>query len=1842
MKPDPKKSFPVIAVGASAGGFEAFKELVTALPGKFSGTLVFIQHLPVGHKSVMPRYFRQMRTDLNFVEVEDRMLVERGIIYLCPGGQGITIEHNRFRVHPPGPSHLQHSIDVLFMSVAQAFLNRAVGVILSGAGNDGTRGTTEIRSLGGTVLVQKPDSAQFASMPATALLGDVDMVLEVPEISRELATIAEKREESIKIDHLSTPEHLYAFFDLLAMKTGYRFHQYKPSVIKRRVRRRMQLKGFGDVEEYIGYMSDTPDETNKLAQDFMIGVTSFFRDPELWEVLKTRVLRPMVQESTDEPIRIWTPACSTGEESYSIAIMVFDEIARAGKHRDFQVFASDLNASAVESARRSEYAGCMETDFPPEYRRKYLVCNGDPQVATIPDEIREHLVFARHDLLSDPPFSKQDLVICRNFLIYLEPQAQKRCLESFHYALRENRYLFLGNAEGVGERNHLFKAIEPKNAHIFQRLPGKSHPSRYMQSGRIPKTTESAAALSSQAPLRSEIISEVRDTLLKEYGPAAVAVNNEFEILYNNGAVNWYLTPPEGEPTQHLLQMLPVRLRARLRTACAEAAEKAAPVSFRTTMNRSGGKKGVTIKVTPMRGRNAFFLIVFSDVKGRTRAAREPAHDEIPAEYQSAVYALETELEATRRDLQRHIEQLRGVNEEQQSSNEELQAANEELETSREELQSLNEELVTVNTQLQMKASEQEETNNDLLNFQASTNIPVLFLGPQLKIRRYTPAITNLIRLIPSDMGRQLDELSHENLGSGIIEDVRQVFQRLEPARKPVTVGDVSYIRTIQPYRSGDDRIDGVVITFTDVTELVRAEARIKATAEKLRIVADFTYDWEYWLGTDGRIVYMTPSCERVTGYTREEFMQDSGLYARITHPDDRDTMVDHLNRSLSESDPHEFEFRIVRRDGEIRWLGHLCQAVTGEDGELLGRRASNRDITKRKLAEESVRESQIQLTAILGHLPVGVGVLDASGKFVLSNETLRDFVPGNLIASMEEEEGERKRWYALDENGKPVEPQQWPGMRAIRGETVMPGMEFFHNDENGNRRWVSVSAVPFRLPGGATAGAIAVVQDITARKRSDEAVVLSERRLRIATGGAHLGVFEWHLPSDSARWENDQMFEIFGRSRNKGPVDKKEFMERFIHPDDREVFLGALAAGMQSDRQFQLECRIRRESDGQWRWIEYNGAFELADDGTPVRLTSIVGDITDRIQAAEILQNERHLLETIFESIPVMLTIYEPYLSMLHLNKAFYEITGWTEEDVHAKGVMDLVYPNPDYRREVAEFMESLQPGFKDIKMNCKDGSVRETSWANIELADGRRVGIGIDITERKAGERERGRLLGVAEEGKRILDALLEHVPEGIIVTEGVGTPVTVSRMLGEWTGGSIRSGIPFGSDEFVEAWGLCHPDTGVPITAEELPIMRVLNGGKLVVDDIWKQRSPDGKERLLSANAGPIHDRDKNLAGCVVAWRDITDIRRSQEALRKSEARFRTLADNISQLAWMLDETGRSFWYNKRFYDFTGTTLEEMQKEGWKRVLHPEEMEQVTAKLKGRLQSGEPWEDTFRMRGTDGGFRWFLSRALPIRNEQGQVVRWFGTNTDITQQRETEENLRRSTTELMATNRELEAFSYSASHDLRAPLRTVIGFSDMLEEDFPDKLGREGKLYLDRIRKAGSKMSSLIDDMLTLSRITRHQMEHDHVSLTALANGFVRELRKTNPDREIQISIHEGMTAVGDRGLLEAVVKNLIRNAWKYTGKTDHPNFEFGKMYQDGQPVFFAKDNGAGFNMEHADRLFAPFQRLHSDTDFPGTGIGLAIVQRIINRHGGRIWAEGKKGQGAVFYFTLGGAE
>ena len=875
-----RDGFAVVGVGASAGGLEAFTQLLEHLPADTGMAYVLIQHLDPTHASMLPEILPRS-TPMPVVEAKDGTRLEPNHVYVIPAAWRATLSDGKLQlIARPKGSERELPIDLFFQSLADQRGAGAIGVVLSGTLSDGARGLQAIKAGGGITFAQDR-SAKFPAMPRAAVdLGSVDRVLSPDQIAGELARIGGLLSTgSIPPELLRAPEkpddggrkaltetedpHLARIYRMLLKETGVDFASYRPTTIRRRIVRRMLLNRIENLEEYVRFLKEHPEEVRSLYDDFLIAVTGFFRDSESFEALKTVVFPVILKgRSPRNPVRIWVPGCSTGEEVFSIAISLFEQMSDRGLNPPIQIFATDVNDAAIERARAGIYPENALADVSPERRNRFFTpVDGRYQVIK---PIRDICIFARQNVAADPPFSNIDLLSCRNVLIYLEPLVQKRIVPLFHYALKPQGFLLLGKSETLGSYPDLFSPVD-RSHRIFVKRPGAARPA--LEFGR----PQAAAAAASMAPepaggerARADPGYEADRLILSRYAPAGVLINDSLDVVQFRGRTSPYLEAAPGTPSLNVLKMAREGLMVELRSAVLKAKRSGDRVRKEGILVRQDGdSRNVNLEVVPVRtdGEATHYLVLFEETpmegapRPRSKIGKKKAEG-VRERHDATVSKLEQELTATKEYLQAIIEEqeaaneeLKSANEEILSSNEELQSTNEELETAKEELQSANEELTTVNEELANRNAEVAEVNNDLVNLLSSINTAIVMVGLRGEIRRFTAIAENVLDIAAGDLKRPMREIRAKFDGPDLDELIAQVIQTASPVVKEVQARDGKwYAMQIRPYRTLDNRIDGAVVLFHDIDPLKRtidqanrsrdyAEALVETMRESLIVL---------------------------------------------------------------------------------------------------------------------------------------------------------------------------------------------------------------------------------------------------------------------------------------------------------------------------------------------------------------------------------------------------------------------------------------------------------------------------------------------------------------------------------------------------------------------------------------------------------------------------------------------------------------------------------------------------------------------------------------------------------------------------------------------------------------------------------------------------------------------------------------------------------------------------------------------------------------------------------------------------------------------------------------------
>jgi two-component system CheB/CheR fusion protein len=896
----PGAGFPIVGIGASAGGLAAFEAFFSAVPAHTESGMAFVlvQHLAPDHKSILSDLVKRY-TRMQVFEVEEGMTVKPNCAYIIPPNRDMACMNGVLQLlEPAAPRGQRLPIDFFFRSLAQDQHERAICIVLSGTGSDGTLGVRAVKGEGGMVMAQNPESTEYDGMPRSAIAtGLVDYVLPPAEMPAQLIAYVTRAFGKSPLP-VSPPVpkaegQLEKIFILLRAQTGHDFSQYKQNTIHRRVERRMAVHQVERLDGYVRYLQQNPGEVEALFRDLLIGVTSFFRDPEAFEALQEQVVpRLFSGKPAGASLRVWAPGCSTGEEAYSIAILLREQIERLKKSFNVQVFATDIDRQAIEQARTGVYPASIAADVSPERLARFFAPEPGGNAYRIQKGIRDMLVFSEQNAIKDPPFSKLDLISCRNLLIYMGGELQKKLISLFHYALNPGGFLFLGTSETVAEFTDLFVMLGRKSK-VYQRkeVHGAHRPA--MDKFLPPLTGDGAAPWPcGKAPGKSKLpLRELTEReLLQQYAPVGALITERGDILYLHGRTGRYLEPAPGEAGMNILKMAREGLRRELPTALHKAVAHKGPVrcpGLRVKTN--GGFAIVSLTVRPVAaGPEAaaepnLFLVVLEEAPASDQERPEKAAEgggegagDPAADVDARIGALKQELRAKEEYLQSVVEELetsseelKSSNEEMQSVNEELQSTNEELETSKEELQSVNEELATVNAELQQKVADLSRANNDMNNLLAGTGIGTIFVNQQLRIQRFTPAVAPVINLIQADEGRPVGHIV-SNLADydRLVEDVQAVLESLVPKEVEVqTKAGERFLLRIRPYRTMENVIDGAVITFIEITEMKRAQEALCRLAVVVRDANDAITVQDL----EGRILTWNPRAERMYGWSEAE-----------------------------------------------------------------------------------------------------------------------------------------------------------------------------------------------------------------------------------------------------------------------------------------------------------------------------------------------------------------------------------------------------------------------------------------------------------------------------------------------------------------------------------------------------------------------------------------------------------------------------------------------------------------------------------------------------------------------------------------------------------------------------------------------------------------------------------------------------------------------------------------------------------------------------------------------------------------------------------------------------------
>jgi two-component system CheB/CheR fusion protein len=1108
MSEDSQTDFPVVGVGASAGGLEALRDFVKAVPEVSGMCYVIIQHLAPDHPSIMDQLLAN-HSKIPVVQIEDGQPLQSDTVHVIPAGSEVTIQRRRLRLHKkPNDRGLRTPIDRFFQSLADQYGRQAYCVVLSGTGSDGTAGLRAIKAAGGVAIAQEAQSARFPGMPENAAAtGLVDFVLKPAQIASRLQEIENYRADMENTDdvtsrHEEIGRKLSSIIELIDNEEGHDFSKYKTGTLIRRVERRMTILRQLTVDGLIRILRDQPEECSRMLQDFLIGVTQFFRDPVAFHHLNDAVIEPLIK-SHPQRVRVWVPGCSTGEECYSIAILLAEALDKFQKHIPVQVFGTDIDLSALARARHGTYPASALEPLTQKQHEQFFISDGELVQAA--PRLREMCVFAPHNLIEDPPFSRLDLISCRNVLIYLNSDVQRKIIPRLHYALQESGALFLGPSETLGAGERYFAALN-KEYRLFRRndrqnvgyssLGAAGERDQVRRTGRSGRTLLDVSIPAISASLKPETSFEhtVEQHVLRHHAPPHAVVSQNQEIIYLSENMAPFVGPSRGVPSATLDVFLVRELRLPVRRAIERSREIGQEAVEENIIIPVGPQKHVVdVIASPSPQQDGSSIIVLRPV--RVQGAEElVATTDLRFDQDREI--LERELALARRQLaaaeaehEAVDQELRSSNEELLSMNEELQSANEELETSREELQSINEELETINAELTENNQQLTRANSDLKNLFESTEIATLFLDSNLCVRRFTPETARLFGVKERDLGRPLEDLSSKIPFETIKKDAFVAINELKPESQELKVGAdrATYLMRTRPYRTIDDRLDGCVVSFIDITQLQEAANRLAASEQRYRSVIEAHTELLARFKADGTLLLINEAY--ATTFNQPAEMLTGQSFYQFIAPQDRDAVEEMLERLNAENPVETIVHTVILPSGKQRWMEWTNKFLyLNEDGEA-EYQAIGRDVTDRKRAETALAEREQRLNFALDVSSLGAWELDVrTGEAERSlrhdqifgyEELLDDWSVDVFLAHVVPEDRDHVR-------------EQYQGAIAKRENW---SFECRIRRADGEVRWIAANGRPILDEYGDVAVLLGTVKDITDIKTAELDIRISQAR---------------------------------------------------------------------------------------------------------------------------------------------------------------------------------------------------------------------------------------------------------------------------------------------------------------------------------------------------------------------------------------------------------------------------------------------------------------------------------------------------------------------------------------------------------------------------------------------------------------------------------------------------------------------------------------------------------------------------------------------------------------------------
>ncbi|MBC8054763.1 MAG: PAS domain S-box protein [Sphingobacteriaceae bacterium] len=1852
VQPSVKTNHFIVAIGASAGGLEAIHEFFDNMPENSNLSFVVIQHLSPDYKSLLVELVAK-HTHMKVFEAEDGMAVHKECVYIIPNKKLMTIKNGKLELQEKVPEKAPNTaIDYFLRTLAQDQKEKAIAIILSGTGTDGTRGIETIKQFGGMVIVQDPVTAKFDGMPNSAITsGNADFILPPEMMPEEIYNHIQENPIHVLNKGKIDDGLLAEIFSRIYKTNGYDFHYYKTPTIIRRIGKRMGQKGFNKLKDYVDYLHKDDEEVNRLSKDFLIGVTKFFRDqPAFDSVFKEVLPSILVNKRENDILKTWVCACSTGEEAYSLAILIDKYLKKVRRNLDVKIFATDIDESNIDFAARNLYPDTIAKDIEPQVLEEYFIREG--KCYSVIPRIRKQIVFARHNVIKDPPFIKNDLVSCRNMLIYMNNVLQQKVLSTLHFSLNMDGFLFLGPSETINSIRDCVYEVNSKWK-IFRKISkNKNQPYESYRptdgKAAIPRRLVNFPKIDKAKT--NPLIQDFSDSMIEDFGYVCFYIDTTFEIKEAAGNYSRFLSLPEKKLNLNLLKMVPQELSVALNTAVRRSWKEERKIFLKSVRVKSKEYETfVSISVTPAKPLDGKLhtLIILGEHHQSHIYQKEDSNILSSAEQTQYVAELEIELTETRSNLQMAIEGMETTNEELQSSNEELLSANEELQSSNEELQSLNEELHTLNTEHQLKIKELIELNDDLNNFFRSIDIGQIFLDSDLRIRKFNFAAVNMVNLIESDIGRPINHISTNIRYNNLLNDIEQVIKDGATIEKEIILNnDGRCLMRILPYIRQDKTLDGAIVTFVDITAIenlnniingvfnssLSAIVAFKAIRNNKREIVDFELQTANYASENLFNIKSKAEGKRLSSIP---LLSQNGIEQYLT--------VFNTGKSLHT----EITFNDIGTE-----KCYEVVAVKMMDGFV----ATLTDSTEKRAAETRLQTNYNELIEV--------------------RETLK-----KLNVELEDKVEERT---------------------------------------------MELSA--------------------------------SEERFRLVSEATNDAIWDRNL-ADNSIWWSESFYKLFHYQPDPENENCSFWLSK-LHPDDKTRVQQSINRVINGgERQWQEEYRFLR-ADGTYAFILDRGHVLHDEFGTPFRMLGSMLDITELKIAEQKIISSESKFRRVFDSNMVGMVFTKADGLILSANDAFLNILGYTREDLDNNQITwqkitpeDCITKNTWAKEKL--YTKGVIPPFENEYLR-KDGKRINVLLGAAAVDEHEAIAVTyiIDITDKKEAEAKEHTLQKIIIDQQKEFKRIFMEAPALISIRRGPDLKIDfVNKAVEEYFGRDdlkgktgeelIKEYTPENSqaDELVKQVY----KTGEPFygKAFHIKIDRYRNGNPI---DVW-----------LDLVYQPVYDIQGNIDGVASFAFDVSDMIKANQEIRKNEEKLHFLANTMPQKVWTATADGQLAYLNKVFTDYTGKTSENLIADGWKLIVHPDDLDQTNKVWSKSVKTGEEFEIERRLLDANGEYRWHLSRAVPQFDDQGTITMWVGTSTDIDEQKNVSEALKISEdyfrqlsdeapfmiwkvdgkglcnyvnqqwiqstglsfdesmnlgwgkafhpedaereyqkfmdafngrseyhskfrvkftdgeyhwvlahsnpiesevfegyigsltdiTEQEAAQEALQIlmqkkdeFMSIASHELKTPITSMKGSLQIAAR--LTKRGadiNEVSSFIEKANKQVNRLTGLVDDLLDVTKITAGRLEFQisEFEIGEAIQDCLDQVENNAINHKIIVEGDKSIRIKADRHRLEQVITNFISNAIKYSPGAEKVVLNISK--QDKMLKVSVTDFGIGIPENKRNFVFDRFFRVQeSSAKFSGLGLGLFISSEIIKRHEGKVGVISEEDKGSTFWFTL----